>query len=301
MIKIVFFYIEAFEKISQHHLNLEDNFSFVKNSQFLNFKKLKNYPCIILTGINYTEFFYGLKKNIVLQFIYIMISLVFCILILFYYSYKKQCSFFSFQAITKNYYFQFSVESILDHIKGFTSFSEPNFIEKREVHPLSAPIRTESFISDCLLLLDDKIYKYKVKIETNLKKDQLIEKHHFPLQQIFLGLLSFSLEHNKGKNILITSHSDDNFLYLKIDDSTFFLSEPLREQLSKQLKENNLFVLNFKSIKEMANSLGIKISIQEKPTTGNVILISIPLNLKDEIKEIPHNIINFEKVKTLKS
>lgn len=167
--------------------------------------------------------------------------------------------------------------------------------------PPSFPIESGLFIRDCLLLLEDNIDKYQVKIEINIKKNSLIEENHFSLQQILVGLLSFSIEQNKGKNISISSDSDEANLYIKIEDRTFFLSEGMRDQFSEKLREDNLFLLNFKNIKDTANTLGIKISIQEKSPKGNIILITIPHSSETGLNINQHNIISFEKIKTQKS
>ena len=295
------FYIELFEEIRQRQSPLDDNFSFVKDTQFLYFKGLKSYPYMILTGINYSEFYMEVKQSIILQFIYILISLFSFILILLFFSYKKQRSFSCFQAVIKNYYFQFSVGSILDHIRGFSHPNESLLRIKKDKYPPSLPIESGLFIRDCLLLLEDNIDKYQVKIEINIKKNSLIEENHFSLQQILVGLLSFSIEHNKGKNISISSDSDEANLYIKIEDRTFFLSEGMRDQFSEKLREDNLFLLNFKNIKDTANTLGVKISIQEKSPKGNIILITIPHSSETGLNINQHNIISFEKIKTQKS
>lgn len=278
-----------------------DGYTFT-NKQVSYVKALKNQPYIIHTSIDYTSLLQEIKNSIFFQLSYILVSLVACLSVLFYFSYRKHRSSLYAQEILNNYYFNFALETIVDHVKDITPSSGFLIPKNKDTQANISIIKPRDLVKECLLILQNKINTHKVVINTSIKTNCLIEANSFQLSKIIVSLLSSCIEQNSTKKISISCTSDKAFFYLKIEDKSFFLNEDDRANLSRPPQGANIFLLNFKSILVAAKSLGINISFSERIPKGNTILIAVPLNSKTHnlLDEKP-KIMNYENVIPLRN
>ena len=178
-----FKYIQYIEDIDVYSLEKKENFS-LNNNDFIYFTPLKNYPFNIICGIENKYFFHSLFKKIGFVTILFLLMLTTTLWVIKYISVKKDKFLFSFNQKAKNYYFNLSLETTLDHIQGFSYLGLQNNSSKDFDEKKIQIVYLKNLVEDCLLLLSDTIYKYNIKISSSIDNNLNLQAESFLLQKI---------------------------------------------------------------------------------------------------------------------